>query len=147
MFKNFLKKRNNDINFNNFKEEILVASLLIHAAKMDQNYSIDEKNIINKALMELFATIKKDQIEKIMLLAEKKEKESNQIIEYTKELKKYKVDFRLKIIEVLWKIIFSDKKADMYESNLMRRLTGLLYLSDKEVGEIKKKISISENHQ
>jgi len=139
MFKNFLKKRNNDINFNNFKEEILVASLLIHAAKMDQNYSIDEKNIINKALMELFATIKKDQIEKIMLLAEKKEKESNQIIEYTKELKKYKVDFRLKIIEVLWKIIFSDKKADMYESNLMRRLTGLLYLSDKEVGEIKKK--------
>ena len=147
MFKNFLKKRNNDINFNNFKEEILVASLLIHAAKMDQNYSIDEKNIINKALMELFTTIKKDQIEKIMLLAEKKEKESNQIIEYTKELKKYKVDFRLKIIEVLWKIIFSDKKADMYESNLMRRLTGLLYLSDKEVGEIKKKISISENHQ
>jgi len=147
MFKNFLKKRNNDINFNNFKEEILVASLLIHAAKMDQNYSIDEKNIINKALMELFATIKKDQIEKIMLLAEKKEKESNQIIEYTKELKKYKVDFRLKIIEVLWKIIFSDKKADMYESNLMRRLTGLLYLSDKEVGEIKKKISISNNHQ
>ena len=147
MFKNFLKKRNNDINFNNFKEEILVASLLIHAAKMDQNYSIDEKNIINKALMELFSTIKKDQIEKIMLLAEKKEKESNQIIEYTKELKKYKVDFRLKIIEVLWKIIFSDKKADMYESNLMRRLTGLLYLSDKEVGEIKKKISISNNHQ
>ena len=147
MFKNLFKKNNNNINSTAFKVEILVASLLIHAAKMDQNYSVDEKNIINKALMKLFPVIKKEQIEEIVLLAEEKEKISNQIIEYTRELKKYKVDFRLKIIEILWKIIYSDEKADMYETNLMRRLTGLLYLSDKEVGEIKKKISINGDHQ
>ena len=147
MFKNLFKKNNNNINSTAFKVEILVASLLIHAAKMDQNYSVDEKNIINKALMKLFPVIKKEQIEEIVLLAEEKEKISNQIIEYTRELKKYKVDFRLKIIEILWKIIYSDEKADMYETNLMRRLTGLLYLSDKEVGEIKKKILINGDHQ
>ena len=118
---------------------ILLSALLIHAAKMDENYTDAEKNIIKKAVMSL-SNESMETVDEIFINAEKKEKESNQIIEFTKEIKKNDMDYRCKVIEILWKIIYSDGVADIYESNLMRRISGLLYVSDKEVGEIKQKI-------
>ena len=84
--------------------------------------------------------INSDEAEKILKLAEKKEEESNQIVEFTKEIKKYPMDFRLKIIEIIWKIVYSDGANDNYESNLIRRICGLLYISDKDSGIIKTKV-------
>ena len=136
MLKNLFKKQKKESSNN---KNILVTALLIHAAKIDENYTEKEKNIIKKALMEL-NNLEATKIDEIMKLAEKKEKESNQILEFTKEIKKYEKDFRLKIIEVLWNIIYSDGISDMYESNLMRRLSKLLYVSDKECGEIKQSV-------
>tara|TARA_B100000029_G_scaffold404920_1_gene405069 strand:+ start:192 stop:620 length:429 start_codon:yes stop_codon:yes gene_type:complete len=135
MFKKILKKDKNNIEQNN----ILITALLIHAAKIDQNYSETEKNIINKALVDLFR-IQPKQADELMDSAEKKEQESNQIIEFTKEIKKYSMESRLKIIEVIWKIVYSDGTNDIYESNLIRRICGLLYISDKDSGIIKTKI-------
>ena len=106
---------------------------------MDENYTIDEKKIIEKALSQL--TKKKiDEISQIITLAEKKESEANHILNFTKEIKKKDINFRKEIVNVLWQIILSDGKSDMYESNLMRRLSGLLYLDKKIVGDIKQKI-------
>ena len=103
---------------------------------MDENYTDKEKSIILKALSEI--SDKKESDLKIVLEeAEKKESQSNQILEFTREVKKSEKNFRLKILEVLWRIIYSDGISDMYESNLMRRLSGLLYVSDKETGDIK----------
>ena len=81
-----------------------------------------------------------NEAEKLLKLAEKKEEESNQIVEFTKEIKKYSMDFRLKIIEIIWKIVYSDGTNDNYESNLIRRICGLLYISDKDNGIIKTKV-------
>jgi len=117
----------------------LIAALLIHAAKIDENYTENEKNIIKKALIEL-DHLNTSKIDEIMKLAEKKEKESNQIVEFTQKIKKENMDFKLKIIEILWKIVYSDGTNDNYESNLIRRICGLLYVSDKESGEIKLKV-------
>ena len=117
----------------------LIPALLIHAAKIDENYTDVEKEIITKAIM----NINKFDINKakqILKNAEKKEEESNQIIEFTREIKKYPIEFRLKIIEIIWKIVYSDGKNDSYESNLIRRICGLLYVSDKDNGVIKEKI-------
>ena len=106
---------------------------------MDENYTIKEKSIILKALSEI--SDKKENDFKIVLKeAEKKESQSNQILEFTKEIKSAEKNFRLKILEILWKIIYSDGVSDMYESTLMRRLSGLLYVSDKETGDIKQSI-------
>ena len=114
------------------------ASLLIHAAKIDQNYTNNEKIIIEKTLVELGAN--KEKLNELMKRAEENEENSNQILDFTKDIKSSDQNFKIKLIESLWKIIYSDKTSDVYESNLMRRLTGLLYLDNKMVGDIKEKI-------
>ena len=117
---------------------IAVASLLIHSAKIDENFTDKERKIVKEALIEMGAST--NNIVKIMEEAEKKEKDSNQILDFTRELKNIDEDDKKIIIESLWNIIYSDKNADMYETNLMRRLSGLLYLDTKVVGDIKEKI-------
>ena len=135
MFKNIFKKEKKIEPENN----VLIASLLIHAAKIDENYTESEKKIIKKSLIDLFS-IDLNKAEKLLADAEKKEQESNQIVEFTKEIKKYSMESRLKIIEVIWKIVYSDGTSDDYESNLIRRICGLLYISDKDNGIIKSKV-------
>ena len=115
-----------------------VASLLIHIAKIDQNYTTKEKEIVSKTILELGA--KKENIEKIVSIAEKNESNSNQILEFTKEVKNMGEEDKEKIIEALWTVVYSDGNSDMYEENLMRRLTGLLYLNKKKVGDIKERV-------
>jgi len=122
------------------EKPILVCSLLVHAAKMDENYTEKEKSIILKSLSEIYKSKKKDEIEKILKQAEIKEAEANQILEFTKEIKNSDIEFRKKIIKIIWKIIYSDKTTDMYEANLMRRLSSLLYVTDRECGEIKSEV-------
>jgi len=136
MFKKFFSREN--IKKNN-DQNILIAALLIHAAKIDDNYTNFEKEIIKKALIDL-NLVKIDETEKLLKTAEEKERQSNQIIEFTKEIKKKPLEFRLKIVEILWKIVYSDSASDSYESNLIRRVCGLLYISDKDSGIIKEKI-------
>ncbi len=104
-----------------------------------ENYTDIEKEIIKKALVEL-NNISSDQAKNLIKFAEKKEEESNQIVEFTREIKKYPIEFRLKIIEVIWKIVYSDGTSDDYESNLIRRICGLLYISGKDNGIIKTKV-------
>ena len=125
---------------NNSKEDDLskVAALLIHAAKIDENYSSTEEEIIKKALMEIGANSLN--VKGILDNGKKIEENSNQILEFTKEVKNMKEENKMKIIETLWRIIFSNKEADIYETNLMRRLTGLLYIDNKIMGDIKEKI-------
>ena len=138
---NFLKKKTKVVE----KIDIIskTASLLIHAAKIDEDYTNKEKLIIEKTLVEL--GVEKERLDQIMINAEKNEKNSNQILDFTKEIKNTEESFKIKIIESLWKIIYSDKNSDMYESNLMRRLSGLLYLDNKIVGDIKEKIKKNFN--
>ncbi len=114
------------------------ASLLIHAAKIDENYTNKEKDIVKKTLIKLGTN--EDKIDQIMNEAEKNEKNSNQILDFTREIKNSSDDYKIKIVESLWSIIYSNNEADMYEANLMRRLSGLLYLDNKIVGDIKEKI-------
>ena len=135
MLKNFFKNQKKKNSNNN----ILVIALLIHAAKIDENYTEIEEKIIIKAIIQLYNT-SFNESEKLLKLAEKKEKESNQIVEFTREIKKYSIEFRLKIIEIIWKIVYSDNTSDNYESNLIRRICGLLYISDKDNGIIKTKV-------
>ena len=136
MLKNFFKKKEEkDPNNKN----VLIIALLIHAAKIDENYTENEKKIIKKVIMDL-NKISSNQADELLKLAEKKEEESNQIIEFTKEIKKYSMEFRLKIVEIIWKIVYSDGTSDDYESNLIRRICGLLYISDKDSGIIKAKV-------
>ena len=125
---------------NNSKEDDLskVAALLIHAAKIDENYSSTEEEIIKKALIEIGANSLN--VKEILDNGKKIEENSNQILEFTKEVKSMKEENKMKIIETLWRIIYSNKEADIYETNLMRRLTGLLYIDNKIVGDIKEKI-------
>ena len=136
MFKNLFKKEKKE---NLINENVLIVALLIHAAKIDENYTEIEKKIITKTIMDL-NKISFNKAEQFLKKAEKKEEESNQIIEFTKEVKKYSMEFRLKIIEIIWKIVYSDGTSDNYESNLIRRICGLLYISDKDSGLIKEKI-------
>ena len=114
-----------------------IAALLIHVAKIDQNYTNKEREMIKKAINELDPKVKN--VEEILLNAEEIEKNSNQILDFTKEVKNMNEDSKIKIVEVLWNIIYSDNNPDIYENNLMRRLTGLLYLDPKVVGNIKEK--------
>ena len=136
MFKKIFNKEKKE-NSNN--KSILIAALLIHAAKIDENYTDIEKKIIKKALVNL-KNISSDQAEKLIKHAENIEEKSNQIVEFTREIKKYPMEFRLKIIEIIWKIVYSDGVSDSYESNLIRRICGLLYISDQDNGNIKNKI-------
>ena len=114
------------------------ASLFIHAAKIDENYTNKEKEIIKKTLIEL--GIEESKVDQIMLTAEINEEKSNQILDFTREIKNADIEFKIKVTETLWGIIYSNKEADMYESNLMRRLSNLLYLDNKVMGEIKEKV-------
>ena len=136
MFKKIFNKQKKESLDN---KNVLVTALLIHAARIDENYTDIEKEIIKKALVEL-NNISSDQAENLIKFAEKKEEESNQIVEFTREIKKYSMEFRLKIIEVIWKIVYSDGTSDAYESNLIRRIWGLLYISGKDNGIIKTKV-------
>ena len=122
------------------EEKILskIGSLLIHAAKIDENYTSDEKNIIKKALIELGAN--KEDIDEIITNAEENEKNSNQILDFTKEIKNLDEEKKEIIIECLWTIIYSDAKSDMYEASLMRKLAGLIYFDNKKFGDIKEKV-------
>ena len=139
MLKKFFKKKTEEkANGKN----ILIAALLIHAAKIDDSYTDVEKKIIKKALINLSA-IKSNEAEELLKKAEKIEQESNQIVTFTREIKKNSMEFRLKIIEILWKIVYSDGVSDNYESNLIRRVCGLFYVSDKDSGEIKQKVKNS----
>ena len=117
---------------------IKVAALLIHTAKIDENYSIEEEEIIKKTL--LIIGVNKESLDKIIEEAIKIEKNANQILDFTKEVKIMNENKKIEIIEALWKIIYSNKKADIYETNLMRRLAGLLYIDNKTMGDIKEKI-------
>ena len=119
------------------------ASLLIHAAKIDENYTSNEKLIIERTLIEFGAS--KENLGELMKLAEQYEENSNQILDFTKDIKNTDQNFKIKLIESLWTIIYSDKDSDIYESNLMRRLSGLLYLDNKLVGDIKEKIKKNFN--
>ena len=133
---NLFKKE--ELEINNNLSLIAVASLLIHSAKIDEKFTEKEKQIIKKALIEMGAEAEK--IDEIMEESEKKEKDSNQILDFTREVKSIDEEKKKLIIEALWNIIYSDQNADMYETNLMRRLSGLLYLDNKVVGDIKKKV-------
>ena len=138
MFK-FLKK-NDSKNKLKDNDELLskTASLFIHAAKIDENYTDKEKKIIKKTLIQL--GLEESKADQMMLTAEINEEKSNQILDFTREIKNADNEFKIKITETLWNIIYSNKEADMYESNLMRRLSGLLYLDNKVAGEIKEKV-------
>tara|TARA_B100000965_G_C19402331_1_gene673825 strand:+ start:346 stop:756 length:411 start_codon:yes stop_codon:yes gene_type:complete len=127
-------------NDNNNQENELakVAALLIHAAKIDENFSIKEEKIIEKTMLEIGGN--KENIQKIMQKGKEIESSSNQILDFTKKVKSMDENNKIKIIESLWKIIYSNKEADIYESNLMRRLAGLLYIDSKIMGDIKEKI-------
>ena len=135
LFKKDIENKNDD----NHLSLMSIAALLIHSAKIDENFTEKEKNIIRNALIEMGAD--KNDLDKILKDAELKEKDSNQILEFTKEVKNKSIDEKKIVIEALWNIIYSDDNADMYESNLMRRLSGLLYLDPKVVGDIKKKLN------
>ena len=128
--KNKIDNKNNDL--------AKVAALLIHAAKIDENYSDLEEKIIKQALQEIDPT--NQNIKDIIKKGKEIEEDSNQILDFTKEVKNMEIQNKIKIIETLWRIIYSNKKADMYETNLMRRLSGLLYIDNKIMGDIKEKI-------
>ena len=122
----------------NERDLIKVSALLIHAAKIDQNYSSQEQKIIKQTLREFGAD--DENLEEIIKNGEKIENDSVQILDFTREIKNMNQENKVKIIETLWRIIYSNKEADMYETNLMRRLGGLLYIDSKLMGDIKNKI-------
>ena len=131
----FFNKSKNEAKHNDLAK---IAALLIHAAKIDENYSEDEEKIIKQTLIEIDPQNQniQDVIEKGKII----EINSNQILDFTKEVKNMNQLDKIKIVETLWRIIYSNKKADIYETNLMRRLTGLLYIDNKIMGDIKEKI-------
>ena len=134
MFDFFSKKKDENKN----ETFIEIACLLIHASKIDENFTDKEKIIVKKTLINLGA--EENKIDEIFLKANEIETNSNQILDFTKQVKNVEHETKIIIIKALWKIICSDNQTDMYEANLMRRLTGLLYLSSKDVGDIKKEI-------
>ena len=117
---------------------VKVAALLIHAAKIDEKYTIDEENIIKKTLLDLGTD--QNELDEIIIKAKQSEEKSNQILNFTKEIKNQNEKDKIKIIESLWRIIYSNKDADIYETSLMRRLSGLIYIDSKTMGNIKEKI-------
>ncbi len=134
-FKNKEKEKDT---VNNNKSYSNIAALLIHVAKIDENYEDKEKEIIRKTLIELGATI--SNIDKLIADASVIEENSNQILSFTREVKNAPESDKIRIVESLWKIIYSDDNADMYETNLMRRLAGLLYIDAKTMGDLKEKV-------
>ena len=128
---------------NNNKNLVNIAALLIHAAKIDLDYSTKEENIIEQTMLKIGA--KKENIKEIIQNGKEVENNSNQILEFTKEVKNMSNDSKIEIVESLWRIIYSNNEADIYETNLMRRLAGLLYIDSKIMGDIKEKIK-QENY-
>ena len=132
MFFNKKEKKKNDANL------VKIGALLIHAAKIDENYSQEEEKIIKKTLLSLGAD--KNSLESLITKAKKCEEDANQILDFTKEIKNLEEVDKIKIIKSLWEIVYSNKDADIYETNLMRRLAGLLYIDSKVMGDIKEEI-------
>jgi len=128
----------NDKQQDDKSELVNIACLLIHAAKIDENYTEKEKGIIKNTLSKL--NTDNENMDKLILEAEKKELDSNHIQDFTKNIKNMEKENKVEIIKTIWTIILSDGNSDMYEENLMRRLAGLLYIDDRTVGEIKLKI-------
>ena len=131
----FFNKKNKEENTSNL---VKIAALLIHTAKIDQNYSIEEEEIIKKTLVSLGA--EQGDLNNLITKASKSEENANQILDFTREIKNLEEMDKIKIIKSLWKIIYSNKDADIYETNLMRRLAGLLYIDSKVMGDIKEEI-------
>ena len=131
----FNKEKNNK---NDSSYLIKIAALLIHAAKIDEKYSLEEEEIIKKTLLDLGTN--QTELENIIDKAKKIEENANQILDFTREVKNLQEKDKIKIIKSLWKIIYSNKDADIYETNLMRRLSGLLYIDSKTMGDIKEQI-------
>jgi uncharacterized tellurite resistance protein B-like protein len=131
----FFKKENKKV-----KDSFLikVGALLIHAAKIDENYTEKEEEIIKKTLLEL--GVKIENLSNVISEAKIIEENSNQILEFTREVKNLSEKDKIKIVEALWSIIYSNNDADLYETNLMRRLAGLLYIDSKIMGDIKERI-------
>ena len=134
----FKNKEKEEDTVNNDKSYTNIAALLIHVAKIDENYEDKEKEIIRKTLIELGATI--SNIDKLIADALVIEENSNQILSFTREVKNAPESDKIRIVESLWKIIYSNNNADMYETNLMRRLAGLLNINPKMMGDLKEKI-------
>ena len=128
------KKETEEKNFHFIK----IAALLIHAAKIDEKYSNEEEEIIKKTLIDL--GVNQNELDSLMINAKKDEENANQILDFTKEIKSLDESNKIKIIKSLWKIIYSNKDADIYETNLMRRLSGLLYIDSKTMGDIKEQV-------
>jgi len=128
------KKETEEKNFHFIK----IAALLIHAAKIDEKYSNEEEEIIKKTLIDL--GVNQNELDSLMVNAKKDEENANQILDFTKEIKSLDESNKIKIIKSLWKIIYSNKDADIYETNLMRRLAGLLYIDSKTMGDIKEQV-------
>ena len=133
----FFKKKETDM-INNNESFVKIAALLIHAAKIDEIYTLEEEKIIIKTLLDLGA--KSTNIDKLISDATLIEENTNQILSFTREVKSIPESDKIKIIESLWKIIYSNNNIDMYEANLMRRLAGLLYVDAKTMGNLKEKI-------
>ena len=130
----FNKKDKDNNNFNLIK----IGALLIHAAKIDENYSTEEEEIIKKTLLNLGA--EKIDLDTLITKAKQSEENANQILDFTREIKNLENNEKIEIIKSLWRIIYSNKDADIYETNLMRRLAGLLYIDSKVMGDIKEEI-------
>ena len=141
MFKLFTNKKKTEKKDDHLSL-ISIAALLIHSAKIDEIFTDKERLIIKDALIEMGA--EKDNLDQIIKDAELREKDSNQILEFTKEVKNKSIQEKKIVIEALWNIIYSDENADIYETNLMRRLSGLMYLDPKVVGDIKEKIKSNQ---
>jgi len=129
------KKKENETIGNDLKK---ICALLIHAAKIDEDFSDKEEKIIKETMLKI--GVRKDNLEKLFIDAKNIEQNANQILSFTKEVKNMNEHNKIKIIEALWYIIYSNNEADIYETNLMRRLAGLLYIDSKVMGDIKEKI-------
>ena len=136
MIFNFLNKNKEKPEVN--AESVNIACLLIHAAKIDENYTSEEREIVKKTVRKLYPDL--DNLDEVVSKAEQKENDSNHIQEFTRDVKSLSTENKIIIVETLWRIILSDGKSDIYEDNLMRRLAGLLYLDDKIMGETKVKV-------
>ena len=131
----FFKKKENETIGNDLKK---ICALLIHAAKIDEDFSDKEEKIIKETMLKI--GVRKDNLEKLFIEAKNIEQNANQILSFTKEVKNMNEHDKIKIIEALWHIIYSNNEADIYETSLMRRLAGLLYIDSKVMGDIKEKI-------
>ena len=131
-------KKKNDKEIKKNEKFLIIAALLIHVAKIDENYTEKEKEIIKRTIEEI--SDNKINAKDIIENAEKLDDDSNQILDFTKTIKNLEENLKIKLIETLWRIIYSDKNVDLYEASLMRRLAGLLYIDSKTLGDIKNKI-------